>query len=103
MDLDLARKQNQRSRMEPGTADREVINRNGISRALYHDISFVSGCVYILTLYRKSIPYVHGANAPLIILFTYYIWYELRAWVRAVLVRVESVGKYELRAWVMYE
>jgi len=39
----------------------------------------------------------------LFILFTYYICYDMRAWVQVDLVRHESVGKYDMRAWVMYD
>ena len=39
----------------------------------------------------------------LFILLTYYICYDMRASVRGHLVRHESVGKYDMRAWVMYD
>lgn len=69
-------------------------------------LSYCDFCEWVQrTKSPNSINQKVGARSDdhLFTLFTYYLCYEMSAWVQGVLVRVECVGKYESSAWVKYE
>ena len=56
-----------------------------------------------MPLILRQMCVVIRSNDHLFILFTYYLCYEINAWIKAVLVRGNCVGKYEINAWIKYE